>query len=63
MLNDFVEYFIFFSSLTDCVVQPLSEKLEEWKKTIVNLDKEHSKGNKKEDILGWKNFIFDYLLF
>lgn len=28
----------------DCLVVPLQEKLEDWKKTIVILDKEHAKG-------------------
>lgn len=29
----------------DCLVAPLQEKLEDWKKNVVNLDKEHAKGN------------------
>lgn len=29
----------------ECLVLPLQDKLEEWKKLVVNLDKEHSKGN------------------
>lgn len=28
----------------DCLVIPLQEKLEEWKKAVINLDKEHAKG-------------------
>lgn len=28
----------------DCLVNPLQEKLEDWKKTLVNLDKDHSRG-------------------
>lgn len=29
----------------ECLVLPLHDKLEEWKKMVVNLDKEHSKGS------------------
>lgn len=39
-----VKFKQFTSSLSESLVQPLNEKLEEWKKTIVNLDKDHSKG-------------------
>jgi len=28
----------------DCLVLPLQEKLEDWKKSLINLDKEHAKG-------------------
>lgn len=28
----------------DCLVVPLQEKIEEWKKAVINLDKEHAKG-------------------
>lgn len=28
----------------DCLVIPLQEKLEDWKKTVINLDKDHAKG-------------------
>lgn len=28
----------------DCLILPLQEKLEDWKKTVVNLDKDHAKG-------------------
>jgi hypothetical protein len=31
----------------DCLVVPLQEKLEDWKKSVVNLDKDHAKGKKK----------------
>jgi hypothetical protein len=34
----------FSSALMECLVLPLHDKLEEWKKMVVNLDKEHSKG-------------------
>ncbi|XP_025208080.1 MTSS1-like protein isoform X3 [Melanaphis sacchari] len=37
----------FSSAIMDCLVVPLQEKLEDWKKTIVNLDKEHAKEYKK----------------
>ena len=32
----------------ECLVLPLQDKLEEWKKLVVNLDKEHSKGNQRQ---------------
>jgi hypothetical protein len=32
------------SAIMDCLVVPLQEKLEDWKKTVINLDKEHAKG-------------------
>lgn len=28
----------------DCLVVPLQEKIEDWKKAVINLDKEHAKG-------------------
>ncbi|XP_031771875.1 cell wall protein IFF6 isoform X5 [Apis florea] len=31
----------------DCLVLPLQEKLEDWKKSLINLDKEHAKEYKK----------------
>ncbi|XP_032780138.2 uncharacterized protein LOC116918518 isoform X2 [Daphnia magna] len=37
----------FTSALMECLVLPLHDKLEEWKKMVVNLDKEHSKEYKK----------------
>ncbi|XP_050525136.1 protein MTSS 2 isoform X2 [Daktulosphaira vitifoliae] len=37
----------FSSAIIDCLVVPLQEKLEDWKKTVVNLDKEHAKEYKK----------------
>ncbi|XP_050424159.1 protein MTSS 2-like isoform X2 [Adelges cooleyi] len=37
----------FSSAIMDCLVVPLQEKLEDWKKTVVNLDKEHAKEYKK----------------
>ena len=40
--------FCFLSSaLLDCLVLPLQEKMEEWKKVAHSLDKEHSKEYKK----------------
>jgi len=35
------------SALLDCLVLPLAEKMEEWRKVAGNLDKEHSKEYKK----------------
>ncbi|XP_067003167.1 protein MTSS 2 isoform X4 [Anabrus simplex] len=37
----------FTSAIMDCLVVPLQEKLEEWKKTVINLDKEHAKEYKR----------------
>jgi len=28
----------------ECLILPLQDKMEDWKKTTVNLDKEHGKG-------------------
>lgn len=28
----------------DCLILPLQEKIEDWKKIVINLDKEHTKG-------------------
>nr|CAD7395504.1 unnamed protein product [Timema cristinae] len=33
----------FTSAIMDCLVVPLQEKLEDWKKTVINLDKDHAK--------------------
>jgi len=32
----------------DCFVVPLQEKLEDWKKIVVNLDKDHAKGEEMQ---------------
>ncbi|XP_044739593.1 mucin-3A isoform X2 [Chrysoperla carnea] len=37
----------FTSAIMDCLVVPLQEKLEDWKKAVVNLDKEHAKDYKR----------------
>ncbi|XP_046597748.1 uncharacterized protein PB18E9.04c isoform X1 [Neodiprion lecontei] len=37
----------FTSAIMECLVMPLQEKLEDWKKSLVNLDKEHAKEYKK----------------
>ncbi|KAK4885483.1 hypothetical protein RN001_001754 [Aquatica leii] len=37
----------FTSAVMDCLVVPLQEKLEDWKKTVLNLDKEHAKDYKR----------------
>lgn len=29
----------------DCLVVPLQEKIEDWKKSAINIDKEHAKGS------------------
>lgn len=49
----------------DCLIIPLQEKLEDWKKTVLNLDKDHAKGtfSKMFQIEPVKNktfFIVDY---
>lgn len=28
----------------ECLIIPLQDKLEEWRKTVLNLDKEHARG-------------------
>lgn len=44
----------------DCLVLPLQERLEDWKKTVLTLDKEHAKGMV---VLGiFSNFIFFYYI-
>ncbi|XP_021933252.1 mucin-3A [Zootermopsis nevadensis] len=37
----------FTSAIMDCLVVPLQEKLEDWRKSVVNLDKEHAKEYKR----------------
>lgn len=37
----------FTSAIMDCLVVPLQEKIEEWKKAVINLDKEHAKDYKR----------------
>ncbi|XP_043251759.1 protein MTSS 2 isoform X4 [Colletes gigas] len=37
----------FTSAIMHCLVLPLQEKLEDWKKSLINLDKEHAKEYKK----------------
>lgn len=40
----YVIEFTLASAIMDCLVLPLQEKLEDWKKSLINLDKEHAKG-------------------
>ncbi|CAH0551421.1 unnamed protein product [Brassicogethes aeneus] len=37
----------FTSTIMECLILPLQEKLEDWKKTVLNLDKEHAKDYKR----------------
>lgn len=37
----------FTNSIMECLVFPLQEKLEEWKKTVLNLDKDHARDFKR----------------
>ncbi|XP_034237689.1 protein MTSS 1 [Thrips palmi] len=37
----------FSTAMMDCLVIPLQEKLEDWKKTVINLDKDHAKEYKR----------------
>ncbi|CAG9821314.1 unnamed protein product [Phaedon cochleariae] len=37
----------FTSVIMECLILPLQDKLEEWKKTVVNLDKDHAKDYKR----------------
>ncbi|KAL1129975.1 hypothetical protein AAG570_012919, partial [Ranatra chinensis] len=37
----------FTSAIMDCLVVPLQEKIEDWKKTLINLDKEHARDYKR----------------
>ena len=34
-----------FRTIIDNLVVPLQERMEDWKKTVAQLDKEHTKGN------------------
>ena len=43
-----VKYFLFdFRTIIDNLVVPLQERMEDWKKTVAQLDKEHTKGTVK----------------
>lgn len=44
------EIFI-FSALIDCLVLPLQEKLEDWRRSVATMDKEHARG---------KQFFYKY---
>lgn len=44
------------SALIDCLINPLQEQMEEWKKAVNQLDKDHAKGN----YTGWA--VCDLLL-
>lgn len=35
----------------DCLVLPLQEKIEEWKKSVLTLDKDHARGKRKKNHL------------
>lgn len=36
------------SALIDCLINPLQEQMEEWKKVANQLDKDHAKGTGRE---------------
>ena len=38
-------FFVPLSSILDNLVAPLQEKLEDWKKAVATIDKDHTKGN------------------
>ena len=43
-----LQYLCFFnkiSALIDCLINPLQEQMEEWKKVANQLDKDHAKGS------------------
>lgn len=37
-------YIFLISAIMDCLVMPLQERIEDWKRSLINLDKEHAKG-------------------
>ena len=41
------------SALLECMILPLQDKLEEWRKTVGIIDKEHAKEYKKVKIIIW----------
>lgn len=40
-------FIVLLSTIMECLVLPLQEKLEDWRKTVMNLDKEHAKDYKR----------------
>ena len=52
------------SALLECMILPLQDKLEEWRKNVGILDKEHNKEYKKVIITSFVSishvFNFDY---
>jgi hypothetical protein len=41
------------SALIDCLINPLQEQMEEWKKVANQLDKDHAKGMGKRSGTSW----------
>ena len=37
-------FFVVYSGIIDLMVIPMQERLEEWKKSSIQLDKDHAKG-------------------
>lgn len=37
----------FTSAIMDCLVQPLQDKIEDWKRTVATIDKDHAKEYKR----------------
>lgn len=44
-------FFNKISALIDCLINPLQEQMEEWKKVANQLDKDHAKGSYRGRIL------------
>ena len=49
----------------ECLVLPLHDKLEEWKRIVIHLDKEHSKGSYifKMNLFKFFKLIFFWIYF
>ena len=50
------------SALLECMILPLQDKLEEWRKTVGIIDKEHAKEYKKVKMITWLSIDVKYSL-
>lgn len=41
-----ISFVLFFRAFIECLINPLQEQMEEWKRGANTLDKDHAKGNR-----------------
>jgi len=52
-IDDQHVYIAVFSAISELMVAPLQERMDDWKKTVVTLDREHTRGSFICDCWRW----------